>query len=273
MRAVGGAHFAPPTHRTRCDGLVLDRSVPLSVQLDGDDYAWSADSGLESSNLGSGSLRFCQRRQPEQQRPQSHAAIKRGVGPRCSDVWPGVRSREPWLWGVTGASRKAHRRSMDGQRSDSKRGRNEDGGFAKRRLREAGSEAGAKAAALRARGNSLFLVLSTCVRQIEVALPGASSLPNAVLGSAGEFRRNFESQCRVQLFQIKVGREQFRNLYCEHLGKKKQFTVRSAAKLSLQFRHRFPAHVPTFDLELRRQNLLGPSVLDSETSDLGADYV
>ena len=90
MRSVGGAHFTPPTHRNRRDGLVLDRSVPLSVELAGDDYAWCADSGLESGNPGGGSLRFCQRRQPEQQRPQSHAAIKRGVGPRCSDVWPGV---------------------------------------------------------------------------------------------------------------------------------------------------------------------------------------
>ena len=76
----------------------------------------------------------------------------RGAGPRCSDVWPRVRSGEPWLGGG-GASRKAHLRSADGQRSDSKWGRHECGGFAERRLRVAWSEAGAKAAALRMRGN------------------------------------------------------------------------------------------------------------------------
>jgi hypothetical protein len=104
---------------------------------------WSADSGLESGNPGGGSLRFCQRRQPEQQRSQSHAAIK------------GARGRDVLTYGrecVTG-SRKAHRRSTDGQRSDSKRGWRECGGFEKRSLREAGSEAGAKAAAFRTRGN------------------------------------------------------------------------------------------------------------------------
>ena len=41
---------------------------------------WSADSDLESGNPGGGSLRFCQRRQSEQQKAQSHAAIKWGGG-------------------------------------------------------------------------------------------------------------------------------------------------------------------------------------------------
>lgn len=40
VRAVGGAHFAPPTHRTRRDGLDHGRSVPLPVALGGDDYAF-----------------------------------------------------------------------------------------------------------------------------------------------------------------------------------------------------------------------------------------
>jgi len=39
VRAVGGAHFAPPTHRTRRAGLDHGRSVPLSVALGGSDYA------------------------------------------------------------------------------------------------------------------------------------------------------------------------------------------------------------------------------------------
>jgi len=33
VRAVGSAHFAPPTQRTRRDGLVYWRSVPLPVAL------------------------------------------------------------------------------------------------------------------------------------------------------------------------------------------------------------------------------------------------
>ena len=40
VRAVGGTHFAPPTHRTRRDGLDHGRSVPLPVALGGDDYAF-----------------------------------------------------------------------------------------------------------------------------------------------------------------------------------------------------------------------------------------
>jgi len=68
------------------------------------------------------------------------------VRERGSDVWPEVRSGEPWFVGF-GASRKAHLRSADGQRSDSKQGRRECGSFAERRLRAAGSEAGAKVAA------------------------------------------------------------------------------------------------------------------------------
>ncbi len=36
---------------------------------------------------------------------QSHAAIKWSAGPRCSDVWPGVRSGEPWLGGGRGKSK------------------------------------------------------------------------------------------------------------------------------------------------------------------------
>jgi hypothetical protein len=54
---------------------------------------------------GGGSLRICQRRQPEQQRAQSHAAIKWGAGSRCSDVWLAGSSREPWLGG-DGAGRR-----------------------------------------------------------------------------------------------------------------------------------------------------------------------
>ena len=38
VRAVDCAHFAPPTQRTRRDGLVHCRSVPLPVALGGDDY-------------------------------------------------------------------------------------------------------------------------------------------------------------------------------------------------------------------------------------------
>jgi len=63
------------------------------------------NSGLESGNPGGGSLRFCQRRQPEQQRSQSHAAIKWGARSRYFDVWLAVSSREPWLGG-DGASRR-----------------------------------------------------------------------------------------------------------------------------------------------------------------------
>ncbi len=40
MRAVDCAHFAPPTQRTRRDGLVHCRSVPLPVALGGNDYAF-----------------------------------------------------------------------------------------------------------------------------------------------------------------------------------------------------------------------------------------
>jgi len=40
VRAVDCAHFAPPTHRPRRDGLDHGRSVPLSVALGGDDYAF-----------------------------------------------------------------------------------------------------------------------------------------------------------------------------------------------------------------------------------------
>lgn len=40
VRAVGCAHFAPPTQRTRRDGLDHGRSVPLPVALGGDDYAF-----------------------------------------------------------------------------------------------------------------------------------------------------------------------------------------------------------------------------------------
>jgi len=39
VRAVECARFAPPTQRTRRDGLVHVWSVPLSVALGGDDYA------------------------------------------------------------------------------------------------------------------------------------------------------------------------------------------------------------------------------------------
>jgi len=37
VRAVGCTHSAPPTHRTRRDGLDHGRSVPLPVALGGDD--------------------------------------------------------------------------------------------------------------------------------------------------------------------------------------------------------------------------------------------
>jgi LysR substrate binding domain len=40
VRAVDCAHFAPPTQRTRRDGLVHGRSVLLSVARGGDDYAF-----------------------------------------------------------------------------------------------------------------------------------------------------------------------------------------------------------------------------------------
>jgi hypothetical protein len=41
VRAVDCAHFAPPTQRTRRDGLVHDRSVLLSVARGGNDYAFA----------------------------------------------------------------------------------------------------------------------------------------------------------------------------------------------------------------------------------------
>ena len=40
VRLVDCAHFAPPTQRTRRDGLAHVRSVPLPVALGGNDYAF-----------------------------------------------------------------------------------------------------------------------------------------------------------------------------------------------------------------------------------------
>jgi len=40
VRAVDSAHFAPPTHRPRRDGGIMGGSVPLSVALGGNDYAF-----------------------------------------------------------------------------------------------------------------------------------------------------------------------------------------------------------------------------------------
>jgi hypothetical protein len=49
VRAVDCAHFAPPTQRTRRDGLVHVRSVPPSVALGGNDYAFAPPAAPSSS--------------------------------------------------------------------------------------------------------------------------------------------------------------------------------------------------------------------------------
>jgi len=49
VRAVDYAHFAPPTQRTRRDGLVHCRSVPLPVALGGNDYAFVPPAAPSSS--------------------------------------------------------------------------------------------------------------------------------------------------------------------------------------------------------------------------------
>jgi hypothetical protein len=49
MRAIDCAPFAPPTQRTRRDGLVHGRSVPLPVALGGDDYAFVPPAAPSSS--------------------------------------------------------------------------------------------------------------------------------------------------------------------------------------------------------------------------------
>jgi hypothetical protein len=49
VRAVDCAHFAPPTQRTRRDGLVHCRSVPLPVALGGNDYAFVPPAAPSSS--------------------------------------------------------------------------------------------------------------------------------------------------------------------------------------------------------------------------------
>jgi len=55
-----------------------------------------------------------ERRQPEPKVAVCRR-INRGAGPRGSDVWPGARSGEPWLWGAGGKP----------QGSSAKRGRPE----------------------------------------------------------------------------------------------------------------------------------------------------
>jgi len=57
VRAVDCAHFAPPTQRTRRDGLVHCRSVPLPVALGGDDYAF-VPPAAPSSRTGRLSILF-----------------------------------------------------------------------------------------------------------------------------------------------------------------------------------------------------------------------
>ena len=49
MRAVDCANFAPPTQRTRRDGLVHGRSVQLPVALGGDAYAFVPPAAPSSS--------------------------------------------------------------------------------------------------------------------------------------------------------------------------------------------------------------------------------
>jgi hypothetical protein len=48
VRAADCAHFAPPTQRTRRDGLVHCWSVPLPIELGGDDYASVPPAALSS---------------------------------------------------------------------------------------------------------------------------------------------------------------------------------------------------------------------------------
>lgn len=65
VRAVGGAHFAPPTHRTRRDGQDHLRSVPLSVATGGNDYALvppvAPSSGTDRFGTFIGFIAFAQR--------------------------------------------------------------------------------------------------------------------------------------------------------------------------------------------------------------------
>jgi hypothetical protein len=49
MRAVDFAHFAPPTQRTRRDGLDHGRSVPLPVALGRDDYTFVSPAAPSNS--------------------------------------------------------------------------------------------------------------------------------------------------------------------------------------------------------------------------------
>jgi len=50
LLAVACAHFAPPTQRTRRDGLDHRRSVLLPVAPGGNDYLTSSSKRLESSS-------------------------------------------------------------------------------------------------------------------------------------------------------------------------------------------------------------------------------